>query len=378
MLGGLALTIPAGPFFPQSRVTVGVRNFGAPYTLAVIGAGAMHGDEYRAPGEIGDAAVIASAPHALALARIALTAPPPAKAPLIAVATYDDGIELFTPGAFHRLGAFAMGSPPGDAAFLPDGTLVAAQTDGDTLDEVARNPWNAVAIRGVPTVNELAVSADGTIYASDRDVDGRGALTRISRTGSARTIVTGMTAEGIAVDERRQRLYVGNVNSNDVAVVDMRTLRVIDRIPTPPRPFGIALDSTGRDLYVVSNQAPDMRGGSGYTAKIALGANPRIIARSALQTFPLGVVLDAAHDRLFVTDEAQNLVYVLSARTLRAVHAPLHTCRTPWRPSIANGRLYVPCAQADKVDVFALKTLQRAPNAPFATGGFPMHVATWP
>jgi len=87
-------------------------------------------------------------------------------------------------------------------------------------------------------------------------------------------------------------------------------------------------------------------------------------------------VLDERH-RLFVTDEARDVVYVLDSRTLVALRKPLTTCRTPWRPRIANGRLFVPCARADKVDVFDLASLRRVSGAPFATGGFPLSVALW-
>ena len=117
----------------------------------------------------------------------------------------------------------------------------------------------------------------------------------------------------------------------------------------------------------------------GFVAAIDLkSAAGRIIMRSARMVFPIGVDIDAKTSRLFVTDEAKNAVYVLSTRTLREVRAPLRTCDTPWRPRIAAGRLYVPCASANKVDVFDLRTLHRIPGAPFTTGGFPLSVALWP
>jgi DNA-binding beta-propeller fold protein YncE len=94
--------------------------------------------------------------------------------------------------------------------------------------------------------------------------------------------------------------------------------------------------------------------------------------------FPLGIALDERRGRLFVTDESTSEVYVLSARNLRTLHAPLQTCSTPWRPRVAAGRLYVPCARANSVDVFELRTLRRVAGAPFATGGFPLSVALWP
>lgn len=377
LLGRLELSMARGPFFPGSRVVIGVHGYTGRYTVGAAGGGALDGGIYVVPQAAGITPIVAAARGAVALGAVAGIAPPAPARPLIAVATYGDGVDLYTPRTFRPLGVFALGGPPGDVGFSSSGALVAGQTDGDELYIADRRPWSVRAIAGVASVNELAQMPDGTVFATDRDVDGAGALTRILPDGAVSRTITGTTAEGIAIDRRRGLVYVGNVNSNNIAVVDARTMRLVRRIAAPFRPFGIALSSGGNRLYVVSNAAPDMHAGGGYTAEIALGAHPHRIARSAPETFPLGVVLDAARNRLFVTDEASDRVYVLNARTLHAVRAPLSTCKTPWRPSVANGRLYVPCAQGNAVDVFDLATLRRVPGAPFKTGEFPMSVAVW-
>jgi len=111
---------------------------------------------------------------------------------------------------------------------------------------------------------------------------------------------------------------------------------------------------------------------------IALDAPaPHVVARSAKLTFPIGIALDAATQRLFVTDEEDDAVDVLNARTLRPAAAPLATCRTPWKPTIDGRRLYVACARADAIDVIDLSTLHRVNGAPFATAGYPLSVAVW-
>jgi len=138
----------------------------------------------------------------------------------------------------------------------------------------------------------------------------------------------------------------------------------------------LALDERRRILYIVSNVSPTMAGRAGHVAAIDLNRG-RIAMRSPRMTFPLGAALDTGRARLFVTDEADNVVYVLDSRTLRPVRSPLTMCRTPWRPRIAAGRLYVPCARDDKVDVFDLSSLRRVAGAPFSTGGFPLGVALW-
>ncbi|HYL26955.1 MAG TPA: hypothetical protein VEW74_03910, partial [Candidatus Nitrosotalea sp.] len=82
---------------------------------------------------------------------------------------------------------------------------------------------------------------------------------------------------------------------------------------------------------------------------------------------------------LYVTDEALDDVYVLDARTLRPKRAPLRTCAIPWKPSLdpLAGRLYIPCAGANAVDVFDSGSLRRIHGAPFATGSYPLAVGIW-
>lgn len=378
-MGSFAIRSGRLPLIAGSRLQL--ETTGAPQQLSftVLGAGTVEGNTYEAPlvDAPAFATVIAAGPGALAAQRFALVPPPRFSRPLIAVASYDDGVVLHDPRTFAILGAFALGGPPGDVTFASDGALYAPDTDGQTLTEITRRPWTARRISGVLTGNEVAVDArSSAIFVSNRDVDGLGALTRITGTQTQR-VVTGETAEGLAIDAKRALVYTGNVNDASIAEVDARTMHVVRKLRSAPRTFGIALDANASRLYVVANISPDMRIGSGYVAAIDLRApHGKIVARSAGLPFPVGIAADDA--RLFVTDESSSEVYVLNPRTLKAAHAPLPTCKTPWRPRIAHGRLYVPCTGSDSVDVIDLRTLRRVPGAPFKTGGYPLSVAVWP
>ena len=244
------------------------------------------------------------------------------------------------------------------------------------------SPWRVSRIGGVPFGDEIAVDdASNALFVTNRDVGGNGALTRVAGDGSVATVVTGRTAEGLAIDQRRQLVYVANVNDDTVAVVNARSMHVVRRFRAVPRVFSLALSPDGLRLYAVSNQSA----GSPFAAPGAVVAidlrrsRPRVVARSGDLTFPIGEVLDARTGTLFVTDEELDAVDVLDARTLAAKRAPLPTCRTPWKPTIDSaGRLFVPCARADRIDAFDSQTLRRLAHAPFATGGYPLAVAVWP
>lgn len=376
--GTFKLAVPSGPVISGSRVAVGASGIAGPFTLALVGAGSLQGHEFLAPlvDAATNATLIGAARNAVAYGTLHIVPPPAPSRALIAVASYDNGVALHDAKTFALLGYAPIGGAPGDVAFDRSGGIYAPATDGAALTRIARAPWTLQRIDGVPLGNEVAVDPrTGDTFVTNRDVNGSGALTRITPAGAVTLVKTGDTAEGLALDGRGDA-YVGNVNDTTVAVVDTRTMRVVRRLKSVPRTFGIALDDERRRLFVVSNMSESMPGEGGRAAAIDLRSG-RIVARSARFAFPLGVAYDAARKRVIVTDEGSDTVQVLDAKTLHRAHAPLATCRTPWRPRIAGDRLYVPCARAGTVDVFNLRTLRRVAGAPFKTGGFPLGVAVW-
>jgi hypothetical protein len=388
LLGGLALgllaaTSAATPnYLPGSRVVPTYARVRPPFRLSVVGPGVIESGAYVAPNvvEPATATVIAAGANGVDVADLHIVpAPAPARG-LIAVATYDGGIVLHDPDTFAILGTLATGGAPSDVAIAKDGTIAAPDTSGTSITRIARDPWTVKRVDDVPLGNEIvADDATGAFFISNRDVGGNGALTRVAADGTVTRIVTGATAEGLALDASRGIVYVGNVNDGTVLAVDAVSMKPLRRIPAVPRVFGIALSPDGGTLYAVANQSlqAHMLAKAGYVGAISLGPTPALARRSATIPFPLGVALDSADRRVFVTDEAADAIDVLDATTLRAVHAPLSTCRTPWKPTfvVASGRLYVPCARANRVDVIDGRTLRRVAGAPFATGGYPLGIA---
>jgi YVTN family beta-propeller protein len=371
--GAIVIAAPHGPLLPGARFPLQANGV-APPRFSLVGPGRLDGAAYVAPAALAapaKATIVAATHDAVGSVTFAL-APWP-QGDLFAVATYDDGI------AVHRAGDGAL------VGLLPlDGGVAAVARSGDAMLAPAAHAallWRidvhsgaSTSVAGVPTGNEVD-SYRGDAFVTNRDIDGSGALTRVRGDAVAR-VVTGDTAEGLAIDAARGLGYVTNVNSRDVAEIDLATLRVLRRMPVAERPFGIALDAENRRIDVVSNvpRSPTHEGG----LVLALGADGHIVARSAHMSFPLGVALDAPRRRLFVTDEADGIVAVLDARTLRPQHPALHACAIPWLPTLdeRSRRLYVPCAGANEVAVYDLGTLAQIKGSPYRTGGYPLGVAT--
>jgi DNA-binding beta-propeller fold protein YncE len=373
------------PYLPGSILPVRVEGFSPPYHVALVGTGSLrHNGDYAIGSDAQSSTTTLIAGNAAGLAQRALRvgAPPSAHRSLVAVASYDDGVVFHDAANFSVIGVLATGGTPSDASFDALGRLAITDTQGTKLTIARLSPWNVRRFGGVPVGDELAIDERShAIFVTDRDVGGKGALTRVNPDGTTVTVDTGETAEGVVVDERRQIVYVANVNDGTVAAIDARTMHVLRRFPAVARVFSLALSPDGDTLYAISNQSagsPFAAPGSAIAISLR-GKHPRVVARSRPLAFPIGAALDPATATLFVTDESADQIDVLDARTLRAKRPPVRTCRTPWKPALdlRSDRLYVPCAQANLVDVLDARSLRRVRGAPFRTGGYPLAVTVW-
>ena len=375
----------AWPYLPGSIIPVRVNGFAAPYHSVLLGPGRLlPGGSYEIPqrARAGSALLVAGNAAGLAATNVRITPPPSPRRSLIVVASYDDGLVFHDALDFSVRGVLATGGSPSDTAADASGKVAVTDTQGADLTLVSVAPWGVEHVGGVVLGDEVAI--DGTtqdVFVTNRDWNGNGALTRVAADGSVARVATGATAEGLAIDERRQIVYVANANDGTVASVSARTMRVLRRFPAVSRVFSLALSPDGTRLYAVSNQSSgSLFGAPGAVVAIALdAAEPKVVARSPNLEFPLGVALDPATQTVFVTDESLGQVDVLDAQTLRPRRAALRTCATPWKPRLdpASGRLFVPCAGADAIDAFDVRTLRRVAHAPFATGSYPLAVAVW-
>lgn len=372
------------PYLPGSAIPLQIEGSDAPFALHVLGQGTIAGGTLHVAQPFAESTtVIAAANGTLAMHRFTAAQPPDPRVPFLAVASYDSGIVIHdTAAPFTARSVLGIGGAPADVALDGNGRLAAGDTAGTALTLAALDPWHVASVADVPFTDEVAFDpASHALFATNRDVNGSGALTRVAQDGSVTRTILGLTSEGLALDARRERVYVANANDGTISIVDARTMKETRRFNAVARAFSLALSPDASRMYVVSNQSVSspFAAAGGVVAIDLTKTHPRVIAHSSRLAFPIGVALDAAHRRLFVTDEHDDTIDVLNAVTLRPAHAPLHTCRTPWKPTLdaQSGRLYVPCAQADAVDVFDAQSLRRVPGAPFATGGYPLAVAVW-
>jgi DNA-binding beta-propeller fold protein YncE len=373
------------PYLPGSSIPLRVDGFAAPYHATLLGPGRLlPSGVYEIPlgAFTGSAFLVAGNTYGLAATNLRIGAPPGVTRSFLIVASYDDGIIFHDADDFSVLGVLATGGTPSDAAIDALGRIAATDTQGSALTLATLSPWSVTHIEGVVLGDEVAIDpATHAIFITNRDLNGNGALTRVAPDGGITRVATGVTAEGLAIDASHHLVYVANTNDGTVAAVETRSMRVVRRFRAIARVFSLALSPDGSRLYAISNQsAGSPFAAPGAAVAISLDTpTPRVVARSANLSFPLGAAFDPASQTLFVTDEELGRIDVLDAATLRPRRAPLITCATPWKPSYdaAQERLYVPCAGANVVDVFDTRTLRRIAHAPFPTGRYPLAVAIW-
>lgn len=246
----------------------------------------------------------------------------------------DDGSRLPTGRTLDPVGTVtAVGSMPLAMTLSPDGRQIVILLNGyreqgvQVVDRasgrVTQTLPQAAAFLG------LAFSPDGnTLYASggNQDVvyryawrDGKAALTDSLVLGIKSPRGGGMRYPGgLAPSPDGRFLYVAENLADSLAVVDLASGRVVQRLATERWPYGVAVAKSGA-VYVsawggntVSTFAP---GGA------ALAAGPRI----RVGRHPSALALSADGSRLFVASGSTDRVAVVDTRQRRLVNEILDT-----------------------------------------------------
>jgi YVTN family beta-propeller protein len=151
------------------------------------------------------------------------------------------------------------------------------------------------------------------------------------------SISVGSSPYNIAFDSTNGNLYVTNVGSNNVSVINGATNTVIGSpIPVGTNSYGVAFDSANGNLYVANN--------GDNTVSVISGATNTIIGSPiAVGTGPFGIAFDSANGNLYVANSGSNDVYVINGATNTVIGSPIPVGSTPDVIAFdsANGNLYV-------------------------------------
>jgi YVTN family beta-propeller protein len=86
------------------------------------------------------------------------------------------------------------------------------------------------------------------------------------------TIPVGSHPQSVAVDPNRNRVYVGNVQSNNMTVIDASRMKVIQTLPAGSHPYAVVADPETGAIYAGNMPDPENTEAPVYTAVITAKA----------------------------------------------------------------------------------------------------------
>jgi YVTN family beta-propeller protein len=166
---------------------------------------------------------------------------------------------------------------------------------------------------------------------------------------------------GIAYDPIHQRMYVANLNSNDVSVIDTTTNMVINTLTGFNGPFAVKFNPINQNMYVTnyySNTVSVIDSSYQDIATITVGNSPRFIAydpnnqqmyvtnqnssnvsiinstNSVVDTInvgkgPNGIAYNSNTQKVYVDNENDNTVSIIDPTTNTAVGSPISVGNQP-------------------------------------------------
>ena len=250
---------------------------------------------------------------------------------------------------FVALSGWPIAPPGTDESTLPAPDPTA---DGIGVFDVARRKLVKI-LRGVPNPEQLAVSANGRLYAPSEELE----AVVVLDTGSGRTLTTikvGGTPEGVAIRPDGAILYVTVENENKLAVIDTRTNVILTKIAVGGRARSVLFAPNGARAYVTN----ELDG----TISIIDAHQHRVLNTVPLPGTglrPMGMAVSPDGQRLYVTTGRGGTLSAIDLAS-QAVVASTVVGQRPWGVAISpDGRyLYTANGPSDDVTTISAADLQ--------------------
>jgi len=158
------------------------------------------------------------------------------------------------------------------------------------------------------------------------------------------TIPVGSNPHGVGVNPATQRIYVANMNSNNVSVIDGTTLSVIATIPVGLVPFGVGVNPSTNRIYV-SNRTDN-------TLSVIDGATNLVLTTIGVGTSPEDVAVNPVTNKIYVANRVSDNVTVINGLTNTVIATiPVGNFANGVSVNTATNRVYVTNFSSDSVSV---------------------------
>jgi len=225
-----------------------------------------------------------------------------------------------------------------------------------------------VEVGSVPI--QMGVNATSNrIYVTNLDSDNLSVISGATDTVVA-TLQLGTGPRGVGLNPVTNRVYVARQYQRDVSVIDGGTGTVLHSVPVGDGPEGVAVNPVGNRIYVTNSGVTNYPGWWAYAID---GDDNSVVAGIAVGVGPMGVAVNSNTNRIYVVNAYGWSVSVIDGAT-NTVVATVPVGYEPHAAAVnaSTNRIYVGNANGDNVSV-----INGATNTVVATvsvGGNPQGV----
>jgi YVTN family beta-propeller protein len=208
---------------------------------------------------------------------------------------------------------------------------------------------------------QFDLSRDETrLFVANEDV-GRTSVVDIASGKVIASIPVGLEPEGVAVTPNGRWVFVTNESDNAVSVIDAQTHKVVKSVPVGQRPRDVAFTPDSTLAYITGELDASL-----YLIAVSSNEPARRVLQLRPETRPMGVVLDAQRQRLYVSTGRGGTVAVVglgsdaSATGAPRLLAEVAVGTRPWGIALSpdGNRLYTANGPSNDVSIVDTSTLR--------------------
>jgi YVTN family beta-propeller protein len=201
---------------------------------------------------------------------------------------------------------------------------------------------------------QFALSRDGKrLFVANED-SATLSVVEIANGTVVQRVPVGREPEGVAVTPDGRWILVTNESDNSVSIIDAGTLKIVKSVQVGKRPRDVAFTPDGRTAYVSGEFDASV-----YRMSLPQGEPVERVAELRKEARPMGILLDSARNRLYVSTGRGGSVAVIDSASNKLV-TEVQVGTRPWGIALSkDGRwLYTANGPSDDVTVVDTSTLR--------------------
>ena len=219
---------------------------------------------------------------------------------------------------------------------------------------------------------QFALSADGKrLFVANEDA----ALTSVVDVETGKVVAripVGREPEGVVASPDGAWVLVTNESDDSISIIDTRTLKVAQTVKVGKRPRDLAFTANGRAAYVSGELDASL-----YRIAIPAGEPVERVLQLRKEARPMGVVLDAARNRLYLSTGRGGTVAVIDPKAPKLLNE-IRVGTRPWGIATSSDGRTLYTANGPSNDVSVIDTTSLRVTKTIAVGKSPWGVVIGP